>query len=640
METLLYLGKVNFCWILFYGCYWLLFRKHTFFRWNRAFLLGSLIVSFAFPLVTFSEPAQVLPQVIYSVSETQILVTAPQLPEKTIPWLEITGLIYLAGALVMGFRLLQGFYDLGSIILRSERIKMEDYTIVLLSPNQNSSGSFSFFKWLAVSDGDYKFHLDTILNHETIHIRQWHSVDILFIELLKAAFWFNPALWFYKNSLQEVHEYLADEHAPNRDKYATFLVSYALNSPVKSLTNHFFNSSLLKSRIKMIYKNRTSRWLLGKYAMIIPVALVLISLTAAREKLLPEAQSAVSKQNENAVFQKITESEKNVAANPDVEISIDTFSQTDETISIKGSINNWQGLPVRNATIIVKNTKTGTSSDKNGKFFLDKVPVNSQIVISHVSYKSLELHIDKAKTDYKVELASASNLTEEVVVVGYGTVKTNNPPQDEKSKSNAVKPEFVIIEKQAEFPGGVDEMMKYLARNIKYPTQASRANVTGTIFISFTVNEYGNVRKPEIIKGLGFGLDDEATRVVWNMPKWSPAIQNGEAVSVQYTIPIKFDLEAPKEDKEKRQGFTNYRTKDNLQLAENKHVPISDLGKFFDYSPASANELSNKDSTSKATFTNYRYNTDQHYKVGDKGYFSTMPDGFQIPKFQVKSQRQ
>jgi len=450
MDTLLYLGKVNFCWILFYGCYWLLFRKHTFFRWNRAYLLGSLLVSFAFPLITFYEPVQVLPQVMYNVSATPSLVITAHAPEKTIPWMELSGLVYLAGVLVMLLRLLRGFYDLGSIIVKSEHIKLDDYTIVLLP--KATSGSFSFFRWLAVSDEDYQYHLDTILSHETVHIRQWHSVDILFIELLKTLFWFNPALWFYKNSLQEIHEFLADEHAPNRDKYATFLVSYALNSPVKSLTNHFFNSSLLKTRIKMIYKNRTSRWLLGKYAMIIPVGVVLISLTAAREKLLPAEQPVTEKLAYDNVSHQVTEPEKSIMEKSGAVMLNENGIQTDETISIKGSINNSQGIPVRNATIIIKNATIGTTSDKNGKFSLDKVPVNSQIVISHVSYKSVELNIDKAKTDYNVELAPASNVTSEVVVVGYSPININEPVIEGKNNSNSDR--FVIVEKKAEFPGG------------------------------------------------------------------------------------------------------------------------------------------------------------------------------------------
>jgi TonB family protein len=218
---------------------------------------------------------------------------------------------------------------------------------------------------------------------------------------------------------------------------------------------------------------------------------------------------------------------------------------------------------------VVKNTKIGTRSDQDGTFTLSNVPVNGQVVVSHVSYKSVALDIDKAKTDYQIELTPASILTSEVVVVSYIPINTSEPSAEQKSKSDTDKSEFVIVEQNAEFPGGEREMMMYLGRNIKYPTAASKKNVSGTVLISFEVGKHGNISKPEVVKGLGYGLDDEAVRVVWNMPKWIPAKQNGENVAVQYTIPIQFKLESstiktntdkPKEDKEKRQGFISFRT--------------------------------------------------------------------------------
>ena len=140
-----------------------------------------------------------------------------------------------------------------------------------------------------------------------------------------------------------------------------------------------------------------------------------------------------------------------------------------------------------------------------------------------------------------------------MVVVAFTPINKNEPAVNEKSKPDTDKTELVIVEQKAEFPGGELEMMKYLGRNIKYPTAASRKNVSGTVFVSFEVGKHGNISKPEVIKGLGYGLDDEAVRVVWNMPKWTPAKQHGQAVAVEYTLPIEFKLEY--ENKDKQQGF-------------------------------------------------------------------------------------
>jgi TonB family protein len=595
METLIYFGKVNLCWVLFYGCYWLLFRHHTFFRWNRLYLLFSLMISFALPLISFPETEiAAMPEVTYLISSApQITIVSAEPSPEAFPWNEALTAVYLLGFTFMFCRLIDGLYRLVRIILQNEHHKFEDYTLILLPQHQSTAGSFSFFKWLVVSHQDYNHHLDTILRHEAVHIRQYHSLDVMLIEIIKTVFWFNPALWFYKKSIQEIHEYLADEQAPNKERYASFLVSYALQSPVKSLTNHFFNSSLLKARIQMIYKNRTSRWLLGKYLVIIPVLLLVISLTAARQHMSVPDVIAYS---DEAFLGKAEITPEN---NNELIKGSEVSDMITETVSIKGNIINKNGLPVRNATIIVKNSKIGTASNHGGNFELNNIPADSKIVVSHVSYQSSEFNIEKSKKEYSVILIPSDNLISEVVVVGFGRTASADKSGAQEN-SNTSKSEYVVVEQKAEFPGGAHEMMMYLARNIKYPTEAMRANASGIVIISFVVNEYGNIRKAEVVKGLGFGLDDEAARVVWTMPKWNPAIQNGEAVASQHTVPIKFQLEAaPEPDKDKRQGFKNYPNVQEIKLADQP----SHRGFKFE-SLDSARSLTAKQDG--ATFMNYK----------------------------------
>ena len=102
---------------------------------------------------------------------------------------------------------------------------------------------------------------------------------------------------------------------------------------------------------------------------------------------------------------------------------------------------------------------------------------------------------------------------------------------------------FTVVEQQPEFPGGTSEMYKYLSKNIKYPGAASRANVSGKVFMSFVVNVDGSIQDVTVLKGLGFGCDEEAMRVVKAMPKWKPGKQSGRAVRVKYNLPINFQLE-------------------------------------------------------------------------------------------------
>jgi protein TonB len=102
---------------------------------------------------------------------------------------------------------------------------------------------------------------------------------------------------------------------------------------------------------------------------------------------------------------------------------------------------------------------------------------------------------------------------------------------------------FTVVEQQPEFPGGQSEMYKFLQKNMRYPSAASRANVSGRVFMSFVVNVDGSIQDVSVLKGLGFGCDEEAMRVVKAMPKWKPGKQSGRAVRVKYNLPINFQLE-------------------------------------------------------------------------------------------------
>lgn len=108
-----------------------------------------------------------------------------------------------------------------------------------------------------------------------------------------------------------------------------------------------------------------------------------------------------------------------------------------------------------------------------------------------------------------------------------------------------VVPETQILdfsEVKPEFPGGETAMMKYLSGNIRYPSLAERNRLQGLVVVQFVVNEEGRISALTILKNLGGGTDEEAARVIKNMPAWKPGMQNGKAVKVRYTLPIRFTL--------------------------------------------------------------------------------------------------
>lgn len=102
---------------------------------------------------------------------------------------------------------------------------------------------------------------------------------------------------------------------------------------------------------------------------------------------------------------------------------------------------------------------------------------------------------------------------------------------------------FQVVEQMPEFPGGMEALMKYLNKNIKYPSRAQDNNIQGRVMVSFVVNRDGSIVDPEILKAVDKDLDNEALRVIKAMPKWTPGKQRGKPVRVKYTVPVTFRLQ-------------------------------------------------------------------------------------------------
>lgn len=102
---------------------------------------------------------------------------------------------------------------------------------------------------------------------------------------------------------------------------------------------------------------------------------------------------------------------------------------------------------------------------------------------------------------------------------------------------------FLIVEKQPSFPGGEVARLKYLRDNVKYPQMAKESGIQGTVYLTFVIEQDGAVSNVKILRGIGGGCDEEAIRVIKNMPKWSPGEQRGRAVRVQFNMQVKFTLQ-------------------------------------------------------------------------------------------------
>lgn len=105
---------------------------------------------------------------------------------------------------------------------------------------------------------------------------------------------------------------------------------------------------------------------------------------------------------------------------------------------------------------------------------------------------------------------------------------------------------YTIVEKQPEFPGGFDTLKAYMQKTVHYPSEAQKAGVKGRVFVSYVVETDGTITHVQLLKGLDYGCDEEAIRVIKAMPRWTPGGQSGRPLRVKYTLPVLFGIDYPK----------------------------------------------------------------------------------------------
>ena len=162
----------------------------------------------------------------------------------------------------------------------------------------------------------------------------------------------------------------------------------------------------------------------------------------------------------------------------------------------------------------------------------------------------------KAFTTFTLSDNASSNITtiEDLTDVQPGTEDIDGiigipmPPNDNKNEriigggTGTETYEFVKIEKKPEFPGGDEAMYAYFGQNINYPERAKSLTISGVVYVSFVIDEFGGIRDVNLLRGIGGGCDEEAMRVIKNMPRWSPGKQGGHPVRVKYQLPVYFAL--------------------------------------------------------------------------------------------------
>jgi len=595
----LYLLK-SVIWLSGFALVYLLFlRNERFFLLNRFFLVSGILISFFFPLITVHYNVEI-PAISKIEGGNAMLTGVRYAGHSNIFNMESLLLaLYLSGVLFVSFRIIKQSTDVLSSIKKTGIIETHP---VKLIRNADYNISFSFFSYVFVNPSVTELETKEIVNHELVHIRQKHWVDLVLVELLSILQWFNPLIWIYIRFIRQNHEYLADEVALQRTSdpalYRATLLNQLAGYPVVSLANSF-NYSLNKKRFKMMKNIVSSPWRKMKIILILPVFAIVLYAFAKPEYSYNSVKGSPETKN------------------PALKV---------QNQIVKGTVVQEDGTPLPGASMIVKGTTIGTTTDLNGSFVLDRLPSDAELIVSFIGFQSKVIKPGKNSSEMKITMIKSTVNIEEVKIVPppppppplqvqlsrenmkapliildgkvtdidintipvetvesvnvlpgkeatvkYGATDKDGvilittkkggvqisdvpppppPPlpgsngrvsivEEQKSTDKAA---FVVVEEMPSFPGGDGALLKYITANTNYPETAKEKNIQGKVIIRFCIKPDGGVSMASVLKGVSPELDAEAMRVVNSLPAFRPGTQGGKAVPVWYMVPIAFSL--------------------------------------------------------------------------------------------------
>ncbi|MFD2582864.1 TonB family protein [Pedobacter vanadiisoli] len=546
---------MNLYLIVFFGFYKLLLDKETYFTLNRIYLVSAGVLSLCIPFIrlewlTEQKAAQ---KVYTSVNWEAVLAQATVVtePNAGFHWGNVFVYIYCAGILFFFGRLIFNLLAVKKLI------------------TLNKSGSAFAFFGKKVIDRELP-QMDVVDIHEEAHIKQWHTVDILFFEIIGIITWLNPVIYLYKKAIKNIHEFLADELAAefqgDKAEYAMLLLSKSFGISPNTLTNGFLEKSLIKKRIFMLHKDRSKKIAIVKYGIFIPLFALLIVFSSATvrksQKLLSIADQIPMEKPIEMVENMVTAPEKTTIA-PKISVDGKTdpnwkgfyqflgrkikYPSEANSGQIQGNVQIRFNLKDGRITNVRSNIELGAGCDEEVM----------KAILAYKGFKTLasgkyaltvSFRIPESSEEFKNKLLPKSgeyvNLNQ-INVISYLPKTTETETNSLKSENIDKVYDFVSIEKQPEFPGGIAKFYKYIGGSIKYPKLAQENNVQGKVFLSFVVEKDGSLSDIQITRGLGSGTDEEAIRVLKESPKWNPGIQNGLAVRVKYNINVNFMLKDP-----------------------------------------------------------------------------------------------
>ena len=540
-EFLIYDLKVAVLIAVFYFCYRLLMERETMHRLNRIVLLSSILLSLVLPLCVITLHKTVEVEQIPVVDTAELVITELGESEGQVhDWVKdhnhatspldsssVIFAIFMIGVVCRSLYIAKSYRQLRRMIKDSEQHSLEDG--VTLAVVDLPVAPFSWMHTIVLSRIDYEECNPSILAHERGHIQLHHSWDIVFVEVLTALQWFNPVVWLLRRDLRTVHEYEADasvlSSGSDVSQYIQLLMRKAMGTKACILANGI-NNSTIKKRINMMLVNKSPRRNSLKLLALLPIVGVTLALNAETitdvvyKNDEPQKQVPVKKGKKDATIK--------TGGNQTIQVVEQDKAATAEQLpSYTAELQETE----LNVAVIILNTK------KKGEEPL--LIVDGKIAT-----------IEQVRAIPRDAVAKVATMRERAAIRSYGEkakygalIITTVKHQEEIDNEPLSQPDvFDKVDEMPHFPDGMAGLMQYLSTNVRYPKDAKESGTQGRVIVSFIIEKDGSISNAKVAKPTYSSLDEEALRVVSNMPKWTPGKQNGQAVRVKYSVPVSFRL--------------------------------------------------------------------------------------------------
>jgi beta-lactamase regulating signal transducer with metallopeptidase domain len=579
---------------VFLGFYHLVLEREKMHQFNRFYLLFSIVISLVIPFLTFE-----IIKIVPAVQNFETIVEEPLLIPSTGISIEekIDYTPYILSSLygIISFLLLVRFgKNIRKLISKSNsnpNVKYKNANLVLV---EEETLPHTFLNSIFINFDDYNNRNieDELYSHELVHVTQKHTLDILFIEFLKAIFWFNPLFIFYKKAIQLNHEFLADEEIVKTYNNVPFYQNLLLQKGNGNQTIYLasnLNYLVTKKRLIMMTKSTSQKIAVLKKIAIVPILAGLIyffcvevvaqekteATTISQKKHTPNDKDKIRDSYYSNVRIMLKDLRTNIIINkmyeelsleekrsylswvPDIIIEkeipqplFERMKTKNMAVWINGKTSSKEEIKKYKRTdfnyytysFVHKNARSKRFPQEYQytlytKKYFDENLKNSHLHFSNDTLKMVISNYDRATKKVSELLNPKSVVADTIVWQTKGKEGYNlyvNDSVEKKKESNSI---YAIndIEIKPEFQGGISEFYKYIGKNFKIPKEIA---TDGKIFVQFVIESDGKISNVKVIKDIGFGTNEETIRVIENSPKWIPGKKDGKPVRVQYSLPI------------------------------------------------------------------------------------------------------